>query len=605
MKTEIKSELWIKRKGHRFGGAFFRKGELTLRIARRAGAFLMVALLFLMPLLKNQPVYAAGEGNIDGGGGGGGDGSSTNKWVNGDDGVRVTVVHASNGSAASASVDLTNRIPTDIVIHFTKTCKTSYKAGASLTPNSGTYVCHQPIQSLPTIISSSTGGSRIEQIKRYFTDEQVLRGICGYCGFDFDTLISGDYKLLIEPLAFVTFQGKRTAMTATEAALYDRLLGGTMQRKMPSLSHKNLPLSIFLETSDLGFPAWSGSRTERVTNESIIEALGVGIVRFNEQVTPEIETVDYEYRVNTDVITAVSVRGDQSDPDHPVNVTFQIDGASYTVQNVYYPEGREQLVWVRWHTPPTPQIITISVTATGSGSPAKGTLVAKIVDLDGYDPPNPTADDRNDSYSAVSVPSNMEKTAAHWSIWRPWWQEHWVEHTGSHSEDCAEDCTSSHSTWVDEGWWEFDIDYYSASFSADMSLTPDEKSPTASATTIKSGYGVNIRVNAAASASEASAVTEPQTAVSYFPEFYYETYWRLLERTSGGMNATFQFKPNEYSTYNRRTHFTPIWMKDGSYTVYTYVIDCWTPDGMLCKNLMGSVGISGDLWKDWHIAPKK
>ena len=47
------------------------------------------------------------------------------------------------------------------------------------------------------------------------------------------------------------------------------------------------------------------------------------------------ETVDYEYRVNTDVITAVSVRGGKSDPDHPVNVTFQIDGASYTVQNVY------------------------------------------------------------------------------------------------------------------------------------------------------------------------------------------------------------------------------------------------------------------------------
>lgn len=576
-----------------------------MRIARRAGAILMAALLFLMPLLQNQPVHAAGEGNMDGGGGGFGDGSSTNKWVNGDDGVRVTIVNASDGSAVSTSVDLTNRSPSDISIHFAKTCKTAYRGGASLTLNTGSYIYYRLEQTMPTIISSSTGGSRIEQIKRYFTDEQVLRGICGYCGFNFDTLISGDYKLLVEPLAFVTFQGKRTAMTATEAALYDRLLGGTMQRKMPSLSHKNLPLSIFLETSDLGFPAWSGSRTERATNESIIEALGVGIVRFNEQVTPEVETVDYEYRVNTDVITAVSVRGGQSDPDHPVNVTFQIDGASYTVQNVYYPEGREQLVWVRWHTPPTPQIITISVTATGSGSPAKGTLVAKIVDLDGYDPPNPVADDRNDSYSAASVPSNMEKTAAHWSIWRPWWQEHWVEHTGSHNEDCAEDCTSSHSTWEDEGWWEFDIDYYSASFSADMDLIPDEKSPTASATTIKSGYGVNVKVNASASASQASAVTEPQTAVSYFPEFYYETYWRLLERTSSGMNATFQFKQNEYSTYDRRTHFTPIWMKDGSYTVYTYVIDCWTPDGMLCKNLTGSVSISGDLWKDWHIAPKK
>ena len=578
-----------------------------MQIARRAGAILMAVLLFFMLLCQELLVQAAGEGNIDGGGGGFGNGSNTNKWVNGDDGVRVTIVNASDGSAASASVDLTNRSPSDIAIHFVKTSKTSYRAGASLTLNTGSYVYYRLDRAMPTIISSSTGGGRIEQIKRYFTDEQVLRGICGYCGFDFNTLISGDYKLLIEPLAFVTFQGARTAMTATEAALYDRLLGGTMRQKMPSLSHKNLPLAIFLETSDLGFPAWSGSRTERVSNESIIEALGLGIVRFNEEVTPEVETVDYEYRVNTDVITAVSVRGGQSDPDHPVNVTFQIGGASYTVENVYYPKDHEQLVWVRWHTPPTPQIITISVTASGTGSPAKGTLVAKIVDLDGYDPPNPTADDRNDSYAAgnASVPSNMEKTSAQWSIWRPWWQEHWVEHTGSHGEDCAEDCTSSHSTWEDEGWWEFDIDYYSASFSADMSLTPDEKSPTASATTIKSGYGVNLRVNASASASEASAVTEPQTAVSYFPEFYYETYWRLLDRTSSGMNATFQFKSNEYSTYNRRTHFTPIWMKDGSYTVYTYVIDCWTPDGMLCKNLTGSVSISGDLWKDWHIAPKK
>ena len=580
-----------------------------MRIARRAGVILMTALLFLTPLVSSQYVYATGEGNFDGGGGGFGDGSNTNKWVNGDEGVRVTVVRATDGAAVSASVDLTNRSPSNIVMHFAKTCKTTYRAGASLTINQGAYVCYRPNQALPTIISSSAGGSRIAQIKRYFTDEQVIRGVCGYCGFDFNTLISGDYKLLIEPLAFVTFQGTRTAMTATEAALYDRLLGGTMQHKMPSLSHKNLPLSIFLETADLGFPAWSGSRNARVTNESIIEALGLGIVRFKEDALSgdEVGTADYEYRVNTDVITAVAVRGGQSDPDHPVNVTFQIAGASYTVQNVYYPKGKEQLVWVKWHTPPTPQIINITVTATGSGSPAKGTLVAKIVDLDGYDPPNPTADDRNDSYSAANaaIPSNIEQTSAHWSIWRPWWQEHWVEHTGSHKEDCAEDCESKHSTWEDEGWWEFDIDYFSASFTANMSLIPDEKSPTASATTIKSGYGVNIEINASASASDMSAVTEPQTAVSYFPEFYYQTYWRLLDRTSSGMNAAFKFKQNEYSTYGRRTHFTPIWIKDGNYTVYTYVIDCWTPDGMLCKNLTGSVNISGDLWKDWHIAPKK
>ena len=159
--------------------------------------------------------------------------------------------------------------------------------------------------------------------------------------------------------------------------------------------------------------------------------------------------------------------------------------------------------------------------------------------------------------------------------------------------------------WVDEGWWEFDLEHYSASMSASVELSPDDKNPTVAGSTIKSGYGVNITVNTTTTTNQATAVNGSQTAVSYFPEFYYRTYWRLLERTTSGMEAEYQFKSNEYSTYGRRTHFSPIWMPDGSYTVYTYVMDSWTPDGMLSANLTDSVQISGNLWSDWHIAPKK
>lgn len=589
-----------------------------MKIRRKAACLLM--LLLFLSFSTAETVFAAGEGNMDGGGGGFGTGTSTNKWVNGDEGVRVTIVRASDGAAVSASVDLTNVNPGNIIKHFTKTCKTSYKNGASLTPNTGTYTYINPGQPLPRIISTSSGGSNIAQIKRYFTDEQVIRGIASYCGFDFDTLINGEYKLLIEPLAYVTFQGTRTAMTATEAAMYDRMLGGLMQSKMPSLSHKNLPLAIFLETSDLGFPAWTGSKTDRVSNESIISSLGIGIVRFNETVTPpELETVDYEYRVDTDVITAVTITGGQSDPDHPVNVTFDIDGRSYTVKNVYYPEDASQLAWVEWHTPSTPQTITITVSASGSGAPGQSSLKARIVDLDGNDPPNPTANDRNDSYSPSSaeIPENPGKDSAYWSIWVPWWQEYWVWHSDwnwhsePHNDSCPEGCTTNHGSWeddgewVDEGWWEFDLEHYSASMSADMELSPDDKNPTVAGSTIKSGYGVNVTVHSVTTTNQSSAVTGSQTAVSYFPEFYYRTYWRLLERMSSGMEAEYQFKSNEYSTYGRRTHFSPIWMPDGNYTVYTYVMDSWTPDGMLSANLTSSVQISGNLWEDWHIAPKK
>lgn len=154
------------------------------------------------------------------------------------------------------------------------------------------------------------------------------------------------------------------------------------------------------------------------------------------------------------------------------------------------------------------------------------------------------------------------------------------------------------------GWWDYDYDRYSASFTASMKLKPDGMSPTATDRTIKSGYGVNIEVNARVTTNQSNSVTGIQNAVSYFPEFYYEDYWRLLDRTGTGFQSQFEFSRNPYSTYNNRTHFSPIWMPDGSYKVYTYVLDCWTPDGMLETNLTDSVRISGNLWNDWHIAPQ-
>lgn len=574
-----------------------------MKYLRRSLLLFLILFLLTMPMMA----YAAGEGNIDNGGGGLGSGTNTNYWSNRDEGVRVTVVRASDGSVVSASIDLTNKSPTDIKVHFGKVCKTAYKNRAGISARAGGYTFYNPAQSLPQIISTSSGGANLAAIKRYFTDEQVIKAIAGYVGMDFGTLTNGEYKLLIEPVAYVTFEGVRTAFTATEAAKYNQIRGGMLRKKMPSLSHKNLPLAMFLETSDLGYPAWGGARTEKVSDEDIISSLGLGIVRFNEIITPEVIAADYEYRVDTDVVTAVTVSGGQSDPDHPVSVSFSILGGTYTVSNVYYPEGGQQLVWVKWHTPSTEQHVTIGVSVSGQGSPSRGTITANIVDLDKNPPPNPVADDRNDSYSAgnAAVPDNPQKTSAAWSMWRPWWQEHWVWHSESHSDSCAEGCTDSHGYWEDEGWWEFDLDQYSASLSGSMTLKTDEKSPTATATTIKSGYGVNVSVEAQASTSQSSATTPPQTAVSYFPEFYYETYWRLLERTGNGYNAAFEFKNNHYSTYNRRTHFTPIWMPDGGYQVYTYLLDCWTPDGMLSMNLTGSVQIAGDLWDDWHIAPQK
>ncbi|MHB8061455.1 MAG: hypothetical protein ACYDG2_02295 [Ruminiclostridium sp.] len=570
----------------------------------------LLAVLMLCNLIVPITVFAVGDGNIDSGGGGLGHGNSNNIWSSSDEGVRVTVVRASDYAVVTTPIDITNKPPNASIYNFGKVSKIQYSSGRSLSPVKGGFRCVKPSQSMPKIISIN-GKNNIEAIKKYFCSEYLIKLIANQTGMNYDILIGGDYKLLLEPIAFYKFEGVMIATTATEAALYDEQIDGLLRRRMVSLTHKNLPLSMFLEVGDLGYPAWSGSRTTPAADADIKSSLGLGIVRFNDEPAepPEVSTDDYEYRVNTEVITAVTVRGGQSDPDNPTRVSFNIGGTTYNVSNVFYPDGESQLAWVKWRTPSTKQNMDIQVTVSGPGSTSKAVIHAKIVDLDKNPPPNPTADDTNDSFSLAAIPARAERARGDWTIWRPWWQEHWVDegHWNSYSwtDSEGETHTSSNwiANWVDRGWWEFDLDSYYASFSADMSISCDSKNPTADGRTMKSGYGINETVTASVSSNQSTAVTYPQNAVSYFPEFQYKTYWRLLEKMQGGSIAKFEFQKNPYSTYNNRTHFTPVWMPDANYTVNTWVLDSWTPVGMLSMNLTDSLVIRGSLWADWHIAP--
>ena len=560
-------------------------------------------MVILCVLLGGFPLTAyadtGGSGNIDTGGGGMGQGTSQNRWTSGNEGVRVTVVRASDHAIVAPSIDLTNAPPKVSLYHFGKVSKLQYTNGAKLSPIKGGYACIKPPQSIPRVISSN-GKNNIEVIKRYFCSEFLAQLVANHTGMDYDVLIGGEYRLLLEPVAYFTFQGVMIATTATEAAIYDQQLSGGLRKKMVSLTHKNLPLSMFLETADLGFPAWGGSRSTAASDADIISSLGLGIVRFKDMPPeePEISTFDYEYRTNTEVITAVTVRGGQSDPDHAVSVVFHVAGQSYKVENVYYPEGESQLAWIRWTTPAEPQKITIMVQVQGSASVNKGSIRVNIVDLDDNPPPDPQADDRNDSFFWLSIPGKEQCTAADWTVWRPWWHSNWVWHSGN------PEISGDEGYWKDEGKWEFELDRYSASLTASMAIIPDEKSPTAKEKSMKSGYGINEEVTTHVSTNQGSAVTAAQNAVTYFPEFHYELYWRLLDRMGGGYDMTHEFQENRYSTYNRRTHFVPLWFPDGSYTPYTWLADCWTPAGMLSMNLSDTITIEGNAWEDWHNAPQ-
>lgn len=538
--------------------------------------------------------FVEGDPNIDNGGGGLKDGSSENFWNPGNDGVRVTIVDAETGAVKSASIDYTNTNASDIALHFGKVSKAEYVGGTALSATTSSYTFINPTEPLPTIISDGSGAS-IEEIRSYFTDEQVVKRIAEHTRIEFDDLTNGDYKLMVEPIMYITFNGIRTAMTATEAALYNMQTGGEMINKMGPLSHKNLPLAMFLEKDDLGYTAWTGSKNSYMTDSDIIQYLGVGIVSFKEpEEEVEVAASDYEYRVDTDVYTSITVTGGEHTPDNPVTVRFYIKNKVYTVGNIVYPKGASQLVWCKWHTPNTEQTVNIKVTVTGGASASKTNITANIVDLNKNPPPDPTADDRNDSFRAVSVPNREQRTSAAWSVWSAYWQPKWVwqsrwRWTGKRWVD--------RGRWVDKGEWKFRSNSYSVSMSANMQITCDEKNPTNVGRTMKSGYGINETVTASISGN--GQHTELQNAVAYFPEFYYKTYWRLLEYTNGAL----EFRKNKYSTYNNRTHFTPLWYPDGNYKVYTWAIDCWTPAGMLSANLTDSLTIKGNVFDDWHIAP--
>lgn len=207
--------------------------------------YITVSLLLVLCLFCPTTVLAdtGGSGNIDGGGGGMGSGTSSNYWNPGNEGVRVTVVRASDHAVVTTPVDFTNISPTNVRLHFGSACKISYTSGKTLTPSGTSYTFVNPGQTMPRIISTD-GTTNIDAIKKYFCSEYVVKRIAEVTGMNYDVLIGGDYKILLEPIAYYTFQGVMIATTATEAALYDRQVNGLLRSWMQSLTHKNLPLEL-------------------------------------------------------------------------------------------------------------------------------------------------------------------------------------------------------------------------------------------------------------------------------------------------------------------------------------------------------------------------
>ena len=278
---------------------------------------------------------------------------------------------------------------------------------------------------LPKIISSASGRASIEEIKRYFCSEYAIQLAANMTGIKYETLINGEYKILIEPVAYLLFNGQYFAMSAHQAALYDQILSGGLRAKMGNLIHKNLPLAMFLERPDLGYAAWNGNTSKSVSNDTIINYLGLGVVQFHDDpYTGDLEpSYEYIYRTDTDVITSVRIEADREyNPDNPLTARFQVGSDNYVVKNIVIPEFESQLVWIKWHTPTKPQDITIRVTVGGKTQYVK----AKIEEIVDNEPPDLKANDRNDTYMIPNKPSEAEMESLSWGVWSASWHAYWV-----------------------------------------------------------------------------------------------------------------------------------------------------------------------------------
>lgn len=157
--------------------------------------------------------FAAGDGNIGQGGGYMGDGTGESRWNTWEEGVRITVVDAETGNRVPGTTTfdwLSFKISSNIqYFHYGNTNKIEYarRTGKQLVPTASTHQWeyNQEMANKIKIIPLSPSANTLEQIRSFFTDEGTLRDIAYDAGISYDRLTNGNYKVLIEPVAFFKF----------------------------------------------------------------------------------------------------------------------------------------------------------------------------------------------------------------------------------------------------------------------------------------------------------------------------------------------------------------------------------------------------------------
>ena len=341
-----------------------------------------------------------------GGTGPGGSGGLTSYWFGGAwSGMRITVIDVTDpareiggeqwGKAApgTVSVDVTGLGQNDAfftrtlagdnetplthgnrVTHFGKVSKLEYRDGTPIAATTATY-SFRTVSGCPIVMGGNQASTAA--IKSFINNQGMLTNIASWCGggLTYQKLVSGDYKLLVEPILYVLLGTYKYAMTPTEMAMY-KPNGNSMY----SITNNTLANAFFLEYPELGFPAWTGSTTTNQSFETIISSLGMHIYSIETYTPPPPKSLRIVKKADNGASLSgaqFTVVGNGKNETVTVNgaLTLTLDGwpeGSYTVTETVAPSGYElnaapqtftvsdsgvspaELTFINQRTPPPP-----------------------------------------------------------------------------------------------------------------------------------------------------------------------------------------------------------------------------------------------------------
>ena len=607
----------------------------------------------------NDVNATGGNGSVYQGGGGSEDTSGTIGFWYSVDGARISLYNNETNQKVGNSFDFCNaaKVHKD-ALGFSPLSKLDYvKNSGSCDINSfsqdfwqddnnvspGIYIEQsQSYITLPKLMPDgvTSAEARIATLKEFFGTDYVIKSLCKSFDVSYEEWTSNKYTFLVETIGIFSVpimeKGTKVAITASEASiLCQKQKESKIKYDIKSLStdgFRNLPFSIYLEEEKLGIAPYTGDTDIIMYGSSraldtMLKQLGCMTISYKDDPPPpppppEIDSNEKHITAYTDsdIITSTYVYSAQGFPRQSrspytgedegaksnclagnlCDVTWNVDGSRY-YQSIVIPEGGDALSWVKWHTPSKPCEVVVTIQTESGSTPRYNKIYYDIIDYRGkQEPPNPDADDRNDTFK--NNPAIEDKTGGvdrlTWITYDYWWEEYWVEVVIGYDEDG--DPITELQDWGCVHYPE--VNHYASLKVNNIKLSHDPLNPTATIESAKSGYGFEINADTVVSTDLPSAVTGIQFAETRFCEFDFETYYRRLERKRSGFNTNLTFYKNDYSQFGSKVHFTPVWFPDGRYTIKLRIDYAYTPVGTLSYECGLGYNIYGSVYDDWHIA---